>query len=367
MRGLLIPIFIAVIYLIACTARTEESDAAHERECIEVILATDDSLGQLRNNASKTMPLSTVIRGYVHDLKQLETHGCPDDFVVAVDAHRAAWIGMLDITDKYPDLRGEMHVLFDSIAAGRDSTGYKIRLQAVWDTWEVVLEEARLLIPGEDEEMTELLYTLPEHIDHLVYVVPDLQDGIDQIEQLLGVRPVIGGRHPTYGTHNALIALGPSTYLEIIARDETLDQPSSGSLFGTDYVAEPHLVTWALRTDSIEKLRHEAVEAGFQIGEVSSGSRETPDGTVLSWHLTDPYAMPFDGIVPFLIDWGDTPHPAVSIPQGGTLLDLHIRHPEHEEVRSALAALDVHVPVECNPEFQLIATIQTSDGPVELY
>ncbi len=38
--------------------------------------------------------------------------------------------------------------------------------------------------------------SLPPNIDHLVFTAPTLEQGMDRIESLLGVRPVIGGRHP---------------------------------------------------------------------------------------------------------------------------------------------------------------------------
>ncbi len=50
---------------------------------------------------------------------------------------------------------------------------------------------------------------LLSRVDHLVYAVPDLDRGIAYIEQLLGIRATLGGRHVGRGTHNALLALGP--------------------------------------------------------------------------------------------------------------------------------------------------------------
>lgn len=52
---------------------------------------------------------------------------------------------------------------------------------------------------------------LPSRVDHLIYAVADLEAGRDTFEPMLGVRPVIGGRNPQYGTHNAQLSLGPAT------------------------------------------------------------------------------------------------------------------------------------------------------------
>ena len=56
-------------------------------------------------------------------------------------------------------------------------------------------------------------------IDHLVYACANLERGMDEIEAQLGTRPVRGGRHPKFGTHNALLGLGDGVYLEIASRD----------------------------------------------------------------------------------------------------------------------------------------------------
>ena len=171
-------------------------------------------------------------------------------------------------------------------------------------------------------------------IDHILYGTSDLAAGMDRIEQLLGVRPIPGGRHPQYGTRNALAAIGPSCYLEVMAPDPDLPAPERGVLFGLPELAEPRLVSWVLRRDDIDRV---AADAG--LGPVSGGRRERDDGSIVSWRLSDPYAERLGGVVPFLIDWGDTPHPAESAPLAGRLVGLRIEHPEPDRVRTLLGRL----------------------------
>lgn len=101
------------------------------------------------------------------------------------------------------------------------------------------------------------------------------------------------------------------------------------------------------------------------MGEVLEGSRRRPDGVLLAWRLTDPFAPRMAGIVPFLIDWGATPHPAAGTQAEVELLDLGLVHPERERASKALAALG-QGPVEAGPEPRLRARLATPGGVMEL-
>jgi hypothetical protein len=203
------------------------------------------------------------------------------------------------------------------------------------------------------------------HIDHLVYGVPDLEQGVADLAARLGVRAVGGGRHEGRGTHNALLGLGAGTYLEIIAPDPTQGSPTGPRSFGLDGARQPGLVAWALTAPDIDELVGRARAAGYDPGPVEDMSRQRQDGRRLQWRLTR------DGFggelaVPFLIDWGTTEHPSLTVPAGVVLEELQIEHPETETIRRALSALEASLPVREARTPALVARLRTPRGAVEL-
>lgn len=215
-----------------------------------------------------------------------------------------------------------------------------------------------------DKDKITTYMNLP--IDHLIYAAPALESGIDAIEALLGVRPVYGGQHPGRGTHNALLGLGSEVYLEVIAPDPDQPDVPRPLWIPADRVAEPRLIYWAAKSNDLAALVEKAGRSGLKLGEVSSGSRARPDGQLLSWQLTGPRANPADGIIPFFIDWGDSPHPALGLPQGGKLVALQARHPAPGKVSAWMQMLGLDMKVEYGPEPALSARIQAPEGVVVL-
>lgn len=99
------------------------------------LIAIDDSLGKIRNRQCMELSLSETIQKYAEAMKTIETQHCPNELVVAYRSHREAWEAMLEVTDNYPNLRGEMHVLFKELEQSNDQVLFKKRLDAIWSTW----------------------------------------------------------------------------------------------------------------------------------------------------------------------------------------------------------------------------------------
>src|SRR5260370_42198553 len=95
---------------------------------------------------------------------------------------------------------------------------------------------------------------LLRRIDHLVYATPDLNSGIEAVEKLTGVRATPGGQHPGRGTRNALIALGPTSYLEIIGPDPEHPAPPHPRQFGIDGLKAPRPARRALKAQNLKQL-----------------------------------------------------------------------------------------------------------------
>ena len=203
-------------------------------------------------------------------------------------------------------------------------------------------------------------------VDHLVYAAPDLKVGIDAVERLLGVRATPGGQHPGAGTRNALVSLGPASYLEIIGPDPEQPHHMGARRFGIDGLKVPRLAAWAAKGQDLERLVADAARNGLKLGAVSSGSRKRPDGVLLSWRFTSPATVLGDGIVPFFIDWGKTPHTAQTAAAGATLAGLRAEHPDAERIGEMLRKLGLDLRVTGAPAPALIAAVDCPNGRVEL-
>ncbi len=201
-------------------------------------------------------------------------------------------------------------------------------------------------------------------IDHLVVAADTLAQGAALIERVLGISPQPGGQHKAMGTHNLVLRLGERQYLEIIAVDPDLPEPERPRWFGLDgsnlqqrLRARPRLIHWVARTPDLER-----AVAAAPIGAMLPMSRGE-----YHWRITVPEdgSLPGEGLVPTLIQWDSTTHPADRLPdQGCRLRGLYAIHPRPEHIRQALSTLGLadSLTVTAGPVPALRAEIEAPDG-----
>ena len=227
-------------------------------------------------------------------------------------------------------------------------------------------------------------------IDHLVVVAKTLALGVQWCEATLGITPGPGGDHASYGTHNRLFKIAtpanPLAYLEIIAIDPGAKRPANATTscwFDMDDAAlqaavaiEPRLVHFVANTDDIQAARIALKAQGIERGPAVHASRHSRRG-VLQWQITvrEDGQRLFNGALPSLIQWGKPDaaeplrlHPRNSLPRSGvTLQSLAITHPTAAKLQAAYEAIGLTgIAVETGPA-DLIATLHTPKGTVELH
>ena len=193
-------------------------------------------------------------------------------------------------------------------------------------------------------------------IDHVIYLDPDLDRGIQTFADEYGAAAVPGGSHRGIGTRNALIGLRSPAYLEVMGIDDEQDVAPADRPFGLDRSSVPRFVAWCARAARpLEATVAIARAAGLDLGEIQTMSRRRPDGSTFSWTMTSPWAERYD-VLPFYIDWGDGASPAASLPPTLALVSLTLVHPQPERIRAILDALgedEVDVERGSTPELKV--------------
>jgi hypothetical protein len=73
------------------------------------------------------------------------------------------------------------------------------------------------------------------------------------------------------------------------------------------------------------------------------------------------------GLVPFLISWGDTEHPARSAPRGLTLESFHLEHPHPASLAPLLTALGADAEIRPAATPALVARLSGPNGRAVLH
>lgn len=194
-------------------------------------------------------------------------------------------------------------------------------------------------------------------LDHLILGVSDLGRAADVVSTTLGFAPVPGGRHVGRGTANRLMRLGPDSYLELLGPDP--DQTGT-QWIAPEAVGVGRLIGWALRSSNIEEDAAQLRRTGFDLGPIGSMQREAPQG-LLEWRMTETRLENGVMALPFLIDWGASPHPTESLPCGPELLSLRVLMPDPERLDFVVEHLGGLLVVEGAREPRLEAVIRAAD------
>jgi len=201
-------------------------------------------------------------------------------------------------------------------------------------------------------------------IDHLVITASSLDDGAEYVRRALGVTPQVGGEHSLMGTHNCLVKLGDTTYLEVIAVNPVAPKPNRPRWFELDALqrdASPRLATWVARVNDIDAALSASPVPLDRIEPMSRGQ--------LNWRITIPAdgSLPLQGVAPLLIQWAAA-HPASQLNDlGCSLVRLEGFHPEAERIAAMLKAVGFDgeftiAPLSSHEKPCLVAFIQTPVG-----
>jgi len=205
-------------------------------------------------------------------------------------------------------------------------------------------------------------HILTTRIDHFMYAVASLDEGMEWAADTFGVPATYGGEHVGLGTRNALLSLG-STYLEIIAPDPAQSQEgNAGSQFTN--LTNGGVVTWAAEGDLIA-IAQALESAGITTQGPDRTRRKTKSGDLLVWDLLFPVGSPHGGRMPFFIDWLECANPKDTSPVGGEFRALAITTPDANDLASALRSIDLDIAVSAGPP-ALSVTIDSPRGEVVL-
>eukprot|EP01084_Bolivina_argentea_P031561 58425_1 len=223
-------------------------------------------------------------------------------------------------------------------------------------------------------------------IDHIVYWCTDLKKSITKFEKLLGITPVISGRHLKWGSWNALFSLDNGTYFELLADDPNNEIQRSNqslkSLVGRKENGWEGILNFMCRPpnkykNKLKDYKQMIIKStNFDYGIIFPGERKLPNKTMLKWELMRPTDAnnkiynEAQGILPTMIDWKleNNNHPSYTSPQGCKLLTLKCVHSKYDEMNKIFSAMNMEnrFVFEKGETAGFVVTISCPNGIVTL-
>ena len=191
-------------------------------------------------------------------------------------------------------------------------------------------------------------------IDHLVIGAAELDKATKQIQSFIKAEFLAGGKHPLMATHNRLIKLQHSLYMEIIAADPSASLPKNPTRknrwFSLDsnttqkrLSRAPQPLCWVVAVNDIEKT---SMHCGYNPGEVIEMTRGN-----LKWKITtsENGDLPEGGVLPIFIEWPNGKHPTKTMPESNISLEkLTLFHPHPSGIKNILSKLNINGPIKVN-------------------
>ncbi|MCR4523317.1 MULTISPECIES: VOC family protein [Bosea] len=208
-------------------------------------------------------------------------------------------------------------------------------------------------------------------LDHLTVIAPTLAEGVAHVRDCLDLDVPFGQRHGYMGTHNHLLQLGDTVYLEIVAVDPDGTNPGRARWFGLDdrkqvrreWDAGRRLCGWVARTDRIDAvLKGREAIFGRKVG-------LPMDAPAFDFAIPDDGSLPWGGAAPSIIDRRGKPRSMATIADlGAWLRGFSLEHPEADAIAALLLELGTErgPVVSHGPELRYRAQIETPGGLKEL-
>ena len=206
-------------------------------------------------------------------------------------------------------------------------------------------------------------------IDHIVFGCDQLDSGTAYLEAMLAASFSAGGQHHMMATHNRLLRLQNSIYLEAIAIDHVAAAKTGDSgrcrWFSLDddrtrqkLAISPQPLCWVVAVDDI----HQATaKCGYDAGRITRVTRDD-----LEWWLTipDDGSLAESGLLPSFIEWPNGRNPANRLPENGTTLqNIILVHPNPQFITSCIDGIGINGPIVVRQgQSELIFQLQTSAG-----
>ena len=186
-------------------------------------------------------------------------------------------------------------------------------------------------------------------LDHLTVIAPSLAEGVAHVRTCLDIDVPFGRQHQDMGTHNHLLRLGDSVYLEIIAANPEAPRPMRPRWFGLDdqnavraaWDNGFRLRGWVARTIDINSVlsKHEGI--------LGKKTQLTRAGSFYFFSIPPDGSLPLGGVAPSVIDRAGHPPSVASMADfGAKLRTVVIEHPNPDQVADLYGELSIDTPPE---------------------